>query len=232
MIDFDIERNHTPTVDQHRSRGNFRFGRSSRWRVTFLEVNEVIAAYEPGAPQSRCLFPTVSDQRRSRAQLADRPRQRERLELTGARVIVEKEYAHRVLSEPGRDSTNRFRSVALSHVVTSVSPSCTTTTNFSTPYITTRPPSTCTTLSVQSSMCTSPVVTLPNSSLSRTLPSALQVPMSSQPKSPRTTATFLLRSSTALSTEIGLGTAAKNSDASPSSSSDNAFLSSTACCFA
>src|SRR5689334_1434880 len=66
----------------------------------------------------------------------------------------------------------------------------------------------------------------------KNLPSALQVPMSSQPKSPRTTATFLLRSSTALSTEIGLGTAAKNSDASPSSSSDNAFLSSTACCFA
>ena len=79
-------------------------------------------------------------------------------------------------------------------------------------------------------MWTLPLVTLPNSSLSPTRPSAAQVPTSSHPNLPARTVTFLLRSRTLESIEIGFVTLPKNSEASASASRLRAFCSSRACC--
>src|SRR6185436_16171888 len=91
-------------------------------------------ALELGRP-----LPAAAHERCSGAQLRRGARQRERFELPRAGVVIEVERAHAPpLSFDGSDSINRLRSAALSVAVTSVRPSCTTTTRLSTPYITTR----------------------------------------------------------------------------------------------
>src|SRR3954462_15040146 len=174
-------------------------------------------ADESRAQERRRALPAAADQRCSSAHLTGGSRQREWLQLPPPDVGLEIERAHASpFSVDGSDSISRFRSAAFSVVVTSVRPSCTTTTRLSTPYMTTRPLSTRTTFSEQSSKWTLPLVTLPNSSLAPTRPSAAHVPTSSHPNLPGRTVTFLLRSSTLVSTDTGFSMLLKNAVASAS----------------
>src|SRR5437762_10705259 len=210
----EIERNHAARVHDDGAGRDLRFRRDGWRSVSFFEVCEVRRADESSALQRGRSLPATSDQRCSCSQLGGGTRQSKRLELPGANVVVKVERAHASpFSFVGSDSISRLRSAAFSSVVTSVRPSCTTTTRLSTPYMTTRPELVCTTLSAQSTMWTLPLVTLPNSSLSRTRPKAAQVPMSSQPNLPGSTVTFVLRSRTLESTETGLSMALKKTEA-------------------
>src|SRR5688572_29313927 len=146
------------------------------------------------------VLPALAQQQCARSQLGGRARQRERLEAARGFVVVQEQLAHgRSLSLRGSDSTSFLRSADRSVVVTSVSPSFATTTRLFTPYKTTSwpSPSACTTLFDASSACTDPLVAFSFASSRRTRCRAPHVPTSSHPKSPLTTSTRLLRSSTA-----------------------------------
>src|SRR2546423_9364587 len=141
-IELEVQRDHAARVHDDGAGGNLRFGSDSGRRFAFLEVREMLRADESRALQRCRALPPLADERRTSAQLRTGARQGERLELPRPRVVVEVEGAHdfpRLAAE--RDSTNLFKSEALSVVVTRVSPSCVTTTKSFTPYMTTSPDS-------------------------------------------------------------------------------------------
>ena len=111
--------------------------------VELRELVEVRRVDESEAGHAKRHLPPLADERAARAQLAGGTREREGLEA--ARDLVAHEHESRLapragphgalnsLSGAGSDSTSAFRSSERSTVVTSVTPSRTTTTRFSTP---------------------------------------------------------------------------------------------------
>src|ERR1019366_4021214 len=105
-----------------------------RRRVELFERREMRRARESGGARAGGALPSPADQFRTGPELAGRPRERKRLELARAGVVVQHEgRGHKLRTSAGSESTSVFRSAARSTVVTSVTPFVVTTTRSFTP---------------------------------------------------------------------------------------------------